>query len=176
MVRQVRMRGPARDAVSARHREHPSTIPRGRREPFCVSRISPFPVCVSRISRRTGPGSAGSPREVRQSSRPLAPRIATIAIRSSLASPAPRPRERIVFGVYALWPDFRSAVWTYPTDAGVLQRLSKQKRELASVHTSGSALRGRADVALALNRWANGWQNVLMGAFNAGFRDGQGAT
>lgn len=49
-------------------------------------------------------------------------------------------------------------------------------RELASVHTSGSALSGRADVALALNRWANGWQNVLMGAFNAGFRDGQGAT
>jgi hypothetical protein len=73
-------------------------------------------------------------------------------------------RKRIVFGVYALWPNFRSAAWTKPT--------TRSKHELASVYnmkaSSGSAL----NAWIQANSWemyaANGWQNALMNAFSAG--------
>lgn len=97
-----------------------------------------------------------------------------------LATPlASRPhavRKRIVFGVYALWPNFRSAAWTN-FERPPYRLLSHggpttRKHELASVYnmkaSSGSAL----NAWIQANSWemyaANGWQNALMDAFSAG--------
>lgn len=108
-----------------------------------------------------------------------------------LATPlASRPhavRKRIVFGVYALWPNFRSAAWTNfeRPPYRIPDRLERppyrllshggpttRKHELASVYnmkaSSGSAL----NAWIQANSWemyaANGWQNALMDAFSAG--------